>query len=429
MISETKAPAPCGRLTSLVPTARPSSGGLASILFTVFIAVLSFGVTIPVFPRLFEHFTGGDVGRAAFLVGLAMTLWSAIQFFAAPVLGSLSDRFGRRPVILLSTFGTATDFAIMVLAPSLGWLFLGRVLNAATAASFSAANAYVADITAPNDRAKNFGFIGAAFSLGFIVGPVVGGALGQIDLRLPFWAGSGLASANTIYGFFVLSESLPLERRRPFEWRQANPLGAFRFLQADKVLLALAGVFLAMQVAHQIYPSIWVLYTGDRFGWSTLFVGLTLAAVGLLGFAVQGLLVSPIVKRIGEHAAMKVGLASWIIGDVVYAVAWSTPTFLLGMPIAGLNGLVTPSLNAIASRRAGPQRQGQLQGANSAMQSFSGLIGPALFAGSFAFSIGPGRGVVPIGAPFFLSSALLLVALLLASRAARDAGRAPKSIS
>jgi DHA1 family tetracycline resistance protein-like MFS transporter len=403
------------------PADKGRRAALAFILVTVWIDVLSFGVTIPVFPKLFENFMHGDVARAAAAIGVLMTLWSAIQFFMAPVLGALSDRFGRRSVILFSNLGTGMDFLIMAVAPSVGWLFLGRILNAVTAASFSAANAYVADVTPPEERARSFGYIGAAFSFGFIVGPAIGGLLGQIDLRLPFYAGAALGFANFCYGFFVLPESLPAARRRKFELRRANPLGALRFLRADKALFGLAGVFFLMQLAHNLYPSIWVLYTAERYDWTPLFVGLTLAASGGLSMAVSGLMVGPIVARIGERAALLTGLASWFGALLTQGFAWTTALFLAGMPFGALSGLSGPSLNALATRRVGPTHQGEYQGATSSLMSITGLIGPALFTGSFAYSVGPGRGMVPPGLPFFISATLLACAFALALRATRFA--------
>lgn len=392
---------------------------LAFVLVTVLLDVLSFGVVIPVFPRLFENFLGGDAAKAAALIGVLGTVWAAIQFFVSPVLGALSDRYGRRPVILLSNLGTGFDFLIMALAPNIAWLVIGRVLNAATAASFAAANAYVADVTTPEARAKSYGFMGAAFGLGFIVGPAIGGFLGQIDLRLPFFLGAALGFANFLYGRFVLPESLTAEHRRPFAWRQANPVGALKFLAGDRVLLSLACAAFLIQLAHALYPNIWVLYTAWRYDWSPATVGVTLATTGVLAMIVQGGLIQPIVKRFGERTTLLLGLVCWSSGFVWQGLAATGRLFLMAMPLGALAGLAAPALNAILSQRVSADRQGQLQGAQSGLQSISGLIGPGLYTGTLALAMGPAHGAVPGGLPFFIAAGLLLLALALAWRGAR----------
>jgi DHA1 family tetracycline resistance protein-like MFS transporter len=398
-------------------SAKGRSAGLVFILITVWIDVLSWGVTIPVYPRLFEHFTHGDVPAAARLVGVFMTMFALIQLFAAPVLGGLSDRYGRRSVILVACGGLGLDLLAMAWAPNIGWLFVTRIIHAITAASNAAAMAYVADVTAPEKRARAFGLIGAAFGIGFIVGPGLGGLLGQINLRLPFLVGAGLALVNTAYGFFVLPESLPRDRRRPFAIRESNPLGALKFLRADRVIFTLAGVTFLMQLAHQVYPSVWVLYTGYRYNWGPMAVGATLAVSGVLTAIVQTMLIEPTIKGVGERAATMLGLTSWICGHLIMASANTAAMFLAGMPFGALSGLASPALNSILSRRVTADRQGELQGAQSSLQSTTGIIGPTLFTGSFAYAIAPGSSLHLAGAPFYISAALLICALILAAHA------------
>jgi DHA1 family tetracycline resistance protein-like MFS transporter len=400
------------------------SAALVFILITVWIDVLSWGVTIPVYPRLFEKFTHGDVAQAAALVGVFMTLFAGVQLFAAPVLGALSDRYGRRPVILAACFGLGLDLLAMAWAPSLWWLLATRIIHAVTAASQSAAMAYVADVTAPEKRARAFGLIGAAFGVGFIVGPGLGGVLGQIDLRLPFLVGAALALLNVAYGYFVLPESLPRARRRPFEIKEANPFGALKFLRADRVVFALAGVVFLMQLTQQLYPSVWVLYTTYRFNWSSMEVGLTLAFAGLMSALVQGALVGPIVKRIGERAAVLTGLISWCAGCVLLALAPTAWMFIAAMPLGSLAGIAGPALNSLLSRRVASDRQGELQGATTAINSITGLIGPTLFAGSFAYAIAPNSAFTAPGAPFFIAAALMLAAAIVAGAGAKAGAQA-----
>ena len=409
---------------SVAGASRPKGrrAAIVFILITVWIDVLSWGVTIPVYPRLFESFTNGNVSQAAALVAAFMTLFAVIQLFAAPVLGALSDHFGRRPVILIACLGLGLDLfamALMTVAPNFWILLATRVIHAVTAASNSAAMAYVADVTEPQDRAKSFGYMGAAFGVGFIVGPGLGGVLGGIHLGLPFLVGGVLAMLNFAYGFFVLPESLPPERRRKFEIKEANPFGVMKFLTADKVLLALAGVLFAATLAQQVYPSVWVLYTQYRYNWGPMAVGLTLAASGVLSAIVQTTLVAPIVKRIGERRAVILGYSMWAIGCIVGALATQPWMFLCALPLGSLAGVAGPSLSAIMSRRVSADRQGELQGANSSMQSLTGIIGPTLFAGSFAYTTSAGALFHVPGAPLFIAAALLVLAVVLASSATR----------
>lgn len=403
-----------------VESGGPSSPGgrraaLPFILVLLWIDVLSWSISIPVYPKLFQHFTGGDVAQASVLVGIFMTGFAAIQLFAAPVLGALSDRYGRRPIILFALFGLGVDLIAMALAPNLWWLAVTRVIHAITAASNAAAMAYIADITAPEDRAKAFGYTGAAFGVGFIVGPAAGGMLAEIDMRLPFLVGAGLALANFAYGYFVMPESLPKERRRKFEIKNANPFGALKFIATDKFVMMLAGVSFLFNLAHWLYPSIWVLYTTERFGWSSQMVGWMLALSGVFGAIVQGVLVGPVVKRIGERAALIIGLCSWIVAFVVGGLATETWHFIAALPLGALSGFAGPSLNALITSRIAPDRQGELQGALSSLTSIAGLAGPTLFAGTFAYVSAANSPVPVLGLPFFIAAALIVLATMLAN--------------
>ena len=387
---------------------------IAFIFVTVVIDVLAMGIVIPVLPRLVEAFEGGDTARAAETFGLFGTAWGTMQFLFMPVIGALSDRYGRRPVILLSCFGLGIDFLVMALAPNLAWLFVGRLVSGITASGFATAFAYIADVTPPEKRAAGFGMVGAAFGLGFVIGPAMGGVLGEIDPRLPFWAAGALAIVNAAYGFFVLPESLPPERRSAFSWKKANPVGSFVLLRSHPELSGLAVSHFLMQLAHVVLPSVTVLYMGYRYGWSTLQVGLTLAAVGICSMVVQGGLVKPVVAKLGERRALATGLAFGAAGFAWYGLAPNGAWFLAGIPVMALWGFANPSLQALMTRRVSPSEQGRLQGANSSLTALAGILGPGLFSQVFAAFIAS-----LTGAPFLAAAALLLVSLAVAWVATR----------
>ncbi|HEX5775669.1 MAG TPA: TCR/Tet family MFS transporter [Caulobacteraceae bacterium] len=361
---------------------------LAFIFVTALMDVLSLGIIIPVLPNLLKEFAGGDTAAAAIWVGLFGSTWALMQFFFSPILGMISDRFGRRPVILISIFGLGMDYLFMALAPTLAWLFLGRIIHGITAASFATAGAYIADVSPPERRARNFGLIGAAWSVGFVLGPVVGGTLGDIDLRLPFYVAAGLALANWLYGYFVLPESLPPEKREArFVWKKANPLGSLKLLRSHPDLLGLASLWFLYHLAHYVLPAVFVLYTGHRYGWSMTEIGGMLMITGLLGVVVQALLVGPIVKRVGERGALLIGMAAGATGFTIYALAPTEEVYWIGMPIFALMGLVQASIQGLMTRRVAPHEQGQLQGANSSIAGITGLIGPGLYTAVFAWSL------------------------------------------
>jgi DHA1 family tetracycline resistance protein-like MFS transporter len=389
---------------------------VAFIFVTILLDTLALGLVIPVLPKLVESFVDNDTASAARIFGLFGTAWAAMQFFFSPILGGLSDRFGRRPVVLLSNFGLALDYVLMALAPSLTWLFVGRVISGITSASISTSFAYIADITPPERRAAVFGKVGAAFGAGFVLGPALGGLLGGMDPRLPFWVAAGLSFANTLYGLLILPESLPPDRRSPLRWRSANPLGSLHLLRSDRVLAGLSVVNFFAQLAHVVLPSTFVLYATYRYGWDAATVGLTLAMVGICAMAVQGAAIGPIVKRFGERRALLLGLGCGAAGFLIFAVAPTGPLSWLGIPVMALWGVSGAAIQALMTQSVAPDQQGQLQGATSSVQSVSQLVGPFLFTLTFAYFIGAQAPVSLPGAPFFLASALLVLALLIAAR-------------
>lgn len=378
---------------------------------------ISFGIMIPILPNLIREMTGGDTAAASEWNVVFASTWGVMQFFCGPLLGMFSDRYGRRPVLLLSLLGLGIDFLFMAFAPTLWWLLLGRVLNGATAASFSTANAYLADVTPPDQRAKVFGWMGSAFSFGFIIGPTIGGLLGEYDLRLPFLAAAGLTFANFLYGLFVLPESLPPERRATaFDWTRANPLGALRLLRSKLGLLPLAGVGFLFQIAHMVLPTIFVLYTTHRYGWTPGFLGVTFFLTGVLGVIVQVLLVGPTVARIGERRTLLIGLAAGALGFAWYATAPLGWIYLLGTPIFALSGFIMPGLQGLMTRRVEPQEQGQLQGANQSLTGIASVAGPPLFGLVYAWSLRHGAAE---GLAIYIAGGLLVLGLGLAAAAAR----------
>ncbi|MDX2166080.1 MAG: TCR/Tet family MFS transporter [Deltaproteobacteria bacterium] len=395
----------------------PRRAALIFIFITVVLDMLALGMIVPVLPKLVVQFEAGDTARAAAVFGVFGTAWALMQFVFSPVLGGLSDRFGRRPVILLSNFGLGLDYVLMAAAPTLAWLFVGRVISGITSASFSTAGAYIADVTPEEKRAGAFGLLGAAFGVGFVLGPAIGGLLGSLGPRLPFWVAAGFSLANAMYGLFVLPESLPPERRAPFHWRRANPLGALRLLRAHPQVFGLAAASFLAYVAHEVLPSTFVLYTGYRYAWDERTVGLFMAAIGVCGMIVSGGLVQPIVDRLGERRTLLLGYLLGAVGFAIYGLAPVSALLWVGVPLQSLWGLAGPAGQGIMTRSVAPDQQGQLQGANSSLRGISGLIGPGLFTLTFARAIGPHREVTIPGAPMLLASALVFGALLVAWRA------------
>jgi MFS transporter, DHA1 family, tetracycline resistance protein len=390
------------------------------IFATVLLDMLAVGIIIPVLPKLVFDFLGGNAGETAKILGIFGTAWALMQFFFSPLQGALSDSFGRRLMILLSNFGVGLDYVLMALAPTLGWLFVGRVISGITAASISTAYAYVADVTPPDKRAARFGLLGAAFGAGFVLGPALGGLAGTISPRLPFWIAAGLSLANACYGLVILPESLPVARRARFAWRRANPFGALALLRSQAMLLRLAFVNFLGNLAHAVLPSIAVLYMMYRYGWNESLVGLTLAAVGVASIIVQGLVVGPVTRWVGERAALMLGLVFGVGGFLIFAFAPTGLIFWLAIPVMALWGLEGPACMALMSRLVGASEQGQLQGANASVTGIANLFGPGLFTLTFAFAIGGGREFNLPGAPFLIASLLLAAAAVAAWLATRE---------
>jgi DHA1 family tetracycline resistance protein-like MFS transporter len=397
----------------------PRRAALVFIVITVVLDFLALGMIVPVLPPLVVEFLGGDTARGAEVYGLFGTVWALMQFVFSPVLGALSDRFGRRPVILLSNFGLGLDYILMAVAPSLGWLFVGRMLSGITAASYSTALAYVADVSPPERRAGGFGLLGAAFGFGFILGPAVGGLLGAISPRLPFWFAAGLSLANALYGLLVLPESLPRERRAPFRWRGANPVGSLTLLRSHPQLFGLAAAYFLYFIAHEVLPSTFVLYATYRYTWSEREVGFFMAGIGLCGMIVQAGLAQPMVTRFGERRVLLGALLCGVAAFIVYGASPLGILLGLGVPLQALWGLSGVALQGLMTRRVDPSAQGQLQGATASLRGIGGMIGPALFTLTFATFIDATRAVPLPGAPFFLAAALLLASAVLAMRVTR----------
>jgi len=385
------------------------------IFITILFDMMALGLIIPILPKLIASFVNDDAAAAAEVFGVFGTVWAVMQFFFSPLLGMMSDRFGRRPVVLLSNLGLGLDYILMALAPSLAWLFVGRVISGITSASISTAFAYLTDITEPEKRAAAFGKVGAAFGAGFVLGPAIGGLLGGLHPRLPFAVAAVLGLANFLYGLLVLPESLPAERRAPFSWGRANPIGALRLLASTSSLMVLSIVYFLGQVAHVVLPSMYVLYASYRYGWDTTQVGLSLALVGVCSMVVQVGVIGPVVKRFGERSALIIGLSFGTVGFLITGLSPVGYVSLLGIPFLALWGLANPATQALMTRYVAPTEQGRLQGANSSAQSIAQLIGPTIFTLTYATFIKPGAFTLP-GAPFILAAIMLVAAMAVALR-------------
>ena len=414
-------------MTSAAAAPRPRAAAVAFILVTIVLDVLAFGVIVPVLPKLIETFQHGDTARAAMTYGLFATAWALMQFVFSPALGVLSDRYGRRRVLLISLTGLGLDYVLMALAPNLAWLFVGRVISGITAATYSTAAAYIADVTPPERRAASFGYVGAAWGAGFVFGPALGGLLGGVDPRLPFWVAAALTLANAGYGWIVVPESLPPERRGTFSFRRANPLGSLLLVRARKGLAGLFTMQLLHTVAHYSLPSVFVLYASYRYGWDSTRVGLTLTFVGVCTALVQGVLIGPLVRSLGERRAALVGLAGETIAYALYALAPTGGWFLCAIPFGALGGFYAAAAQSLMTQRVRTSEQGELQGASSSLMGLVGLIGPGLFTFTFARAItAPGLGGVALpGAPFLVAALLTAAGFVLALQVARPPPAAP----
>jgi DHA1 family tetracycline resistance protein-like MFS transporter len=399
---------------------QPRAAAFGFIFASSIINSISFGIMIPILPNLIKQMSGGDFAAASGWNALFATVWGLMQFVCGPILGILSDRFGRRPVMLISIFGLFVDFLFMAFAPTLAWLFVGRVFNGITASSFSTANAYVADITPPERRARNFGLMGSAFGVGFILGPTIGGLLGQENLRWPFLAAAALCAVNWLYGFLVLPESLaPRRRTQRIDWARANPVGSLMFLKATRNLLGLASVSFIYQLGFTVLPTIFVLYTGYRYGWTPRILGFTFMATGIGQILVQAFLVGPVVKRIGERGALLTGLFAGAVAFVVYGLAPNGWVYLCGIPIFALTGFIQPGIMGLATQRVGPTHQGQLQGALQSLQGISSFAAPSFYGLVFAWAVRNDATLHTPGLPILASAFLFSIGFLLSLRVAQ----------
>jgi DHA1 family tetracycline resistance protein-like MFS transporter len=389
---------------------------LGFIFVTLLLDVIGFGIIIPVFPKLISELIHGDLSQASLYGGWLMFAFSVTQFFFSPVLGNLSDRYGRRPVLLISLFGFGLDYLFLALAPTIGWLFLGRVIAGITGASMTTASAYIADISTPEKRAQNFGLVGAAFGLGFIIGPVIGGVLGQFGSRVPFYAAAGLTLLNWLYGYFILPESLDPQHRRRFELRRANPVGSLVQLKRYPVIAGLVGCLIFIYVAAHATQSTWSFYTMEKFNWNEAWVGYSLGAIGLLVAIVQGGLIRWLNPKLGTRNSIYVGLSLYTLGFLLFAYAregWMMFAILVPYCLGGIAG---PAVQSIISGEVPPNEQGELQGALTSLVSATSIVGPPLMTQLFAYFTSAAAPVYFPGAPFLMGAVLTLISLLLAIR-------------
>jgi MFS transporter, DHA1 family, tetracycline resistance protein len=396
-----------------MPAKANSRFAVIFVFVTVFIDMVGFGLIMPVLPRLIEDVSGSDLASASMWGGWLFFAYGGMQFLFGPAIGNLSDAHGRRPVLLLSVFGLFVDYLLTAFAPTMLWLFVGRIFAGICGASYTTANAYLADITKPDERAKVFGMMGAAFGLGFIIGPAIGGLLGEFGPRVPFFVAAGLSFVNVAYGYFVLPETLAPENRRPFQWKRANPLGALKVFRAYHGVLPLAAVMFLYFFATAVYPAIWAFWGIAAYGWTEATVGLTLAAFGLVTAIIQGGLTGPTVKWLGEWNTAVFGLVMALVAVIGYGLAPGLITVLVLLVIHGPEGFVHPALTAIMSREAPEDAQGELQGGIASLQSIGMLLGTVLYAQVFGWFMKPNALIVSPSVGFFLAAVLLAVTLVL----------------
>ena len=394
--------------------AEKSKAALGFIFFTLLLDVIGLGIIIPVIPKLIEELIHGNISQAATYGGWLTFAYAFMQFFFSPMIGNLSDKFGRRPVLLFSLLGFGIDYVFLALAPTIGWLFVGRIIAGITGASFTTATAYIADISTPKNRAKNFGMVGAAFGLGFIIGPVIGGLLGEYGSRIPFVASAILSFINVIYGYFVLPESLPVENRRPFEWKRANHFGAFKHLRKYPVVATLAISYFLVYFAGQSVQTVRAFFGIERFKWSTGMIGLSLGAIGLLVGLVQGVLIRWINPILGNKKSFYIGFALYALGLLLFSLAtegWMMFIFLVPYCLGGIAG---PALQSIITGQVPANEQGELQGTLTSLISATSIISPIIMTGLFSHFTAKSNPIYFPGAPFLLGSVLMIAAGLVA---------------
>lgn len=399
---------------------KPRKAALAFIFITVLIDVIGLGIIIPVIPELIMELTGEGISAAAKYGGWLLFSYAFTQFIFSPIIGGLSDQFGRRAVLLASLFAFAVDYLILGFAPTIVWLFAARIIAGITGASFTTASAYIADISTPEKRSQNFGIIGAAFGMGFIIGPVIGGLLGHYGARVPFFAAAGLTFINFLYGYFVLPESLPPENRRPFEWKRANAIGALRQLRKYPGIMGMVGVFFLLYIAGHATQTTWTYFTMEKFKWDTRMVGVSLGVVGLCAAIVQGGLTRIVIPKIGEVKAIFLGLAAYVIGFTGFSFAPTGLIMLLTIVPYSIGGFAIPALQGLISNKVPSNQQGELQGALASLVSFTSIFGPPIMANLFGYFTGDAAPVYFPGISFLTGVMLVILALFLAARVLKN---------
>ncbi|MFT5470192.1 MAG: DHA1 family tetracycline resistance protein-like MFS transporter [Verrucomicrobiales bacterium] len=390
------------------------------IFLTLVLDITGIGIVVPVLPALLEELIpGASDDRVSFVYGWLIALYALMQFLFSPLLGALSDRFGRRPVILISLFGAGLDYFVLWLAPSLWWFVAARIIAGICAANMPAATAYIADVSPPEKRAANFGMIGAAFGIGFVVGPAIGGLIGAWDTRLPFLVAGILTLGNAIYGIFVLPESLTKKNRRPFEWRRANPIGALLSLRRYPMVIGLAGALFLYSLAHQVLPSTWALYTEHRYNWTSLEIGLSLSLVGVMAVIVSGGLARKLIPKWGERKTVLIAGMTTVLSFICYGSAGSAWMIYLIIIFGSLGGLFHAASQGLISKSVGDHEQGRVQGAMASLVGVAGIFGPLISTSLHGYFISPAAPLELPGAPFFAGAAMTLIAIGLAARSFR----------
>ena len=386
------------------------------IMLTVMIDAMGIGLIMPVMPDLMVEVGGGTLGAAALWGGLLSTSFAAMQFLFGPVVGGLSDRFGRRPILLVSLVAMAADYLLMAVAGTIWLLLIGRIIGGITAATHSTANAYIADISKPKEKSANFGLIGAAFGLGFVLGPLIGGLLAEYGTRAPFYAAAILSGLNALFGWVVLKETVTDAIRRPFSLKRANPFGAFKALSKLPMIGTLLGVYFFYSIAHTVYPAIWSYFGKERFDWDPATIGLSLGLFGIMMAVVQGFLIRPAIKYLGERGTIIYGLFFDILAFGFLSIVTSGTVALLFVPLAALAGIVTPALQGLMSQAVGDDQQGELQGALTSLSALAMIISPMLMTSTFAAFTSETAPFYMPGAPFLLALILTLMAIALFMR-------------
>ncbi len=411
---------------AVLPSIKPvSRHAVTFVLLSVLLDMVGFGLIIPVLPALIEEVGQVSLANAAIIGGWMFFAFSAAQFAFSPLMGNLSDRFGRRPLLLLAIAGLGLDYLLQAFAPTLLWLFVGRVIAGFCGSSWIIANAYLTDITAPEDRAKAFGMMGAAFGLGFVLGPALGGLLGEFGPRVPFFVAAAVSGANLLYGWFVLPETLPPEKRRVFEWRRSNPFGAFKVFRQYKGVLPMCAVLFVFFFSTSVYPAIWPFWGIAKFGWSEATVGLSLAVFGVVMAVFQGGLTGPAVARFGEHRVALIGLVAAAIAAAGYGLAGSLTVVVVLMVVHGPEGFIHPMLTAMMTKDVPDNAQGELQGGISAVMNVAMLAGTVFFSQIFGYFMQPDAPIQSPNIAYYLASAGVVVALLLFLRFVKPQGVQP----